>query len=415
MPVVRLTKSSVAALKFDGKATEYFDTRIAGFGVRVNSNSKTYFVQTKIRRDGGWKKLKETIGRVGVLHFDDAEAEAKRILEDAASGITPEDRRRESELHRQAEDRKDITLQRIFEKYRLAKKKKLKPSTADLYLTIMERYCPEWLERPIRSISESEIIKLHSEVGKRSEAQADSLMRILRALFNFTLNRYDEIMVRNPVRKLSALEMWYNVGRRSTFIQPSELPAWFAAVLDLNDMTANFLLLLLFSGARPGEAMALKWSDLDFSNNTGVFRETKTGKILKVPVAKYIMDRLQEQLKEMTGEPTNYVFPSPWRNKSASGHMTECRWQIDAVTENSGISFMLSDLRRTFLSYCEELEVPIFTQKRLCNHALPKDVTEGYIQFPLARLRIHVERVANYILKTATGKRVRRRKKAPGG
>jgi integrase len=414
MPVVRLTKTSVAALKYQEKTEEYFDTRIAGFGVRVNRNSKTYFVQTKVRKDGSWAKMKETIGKVGILHFDDAEAEAERILRDAAAGITPADRRREEELRKQAEDERDVTLRTIFERYRIAKEKKLKSSTADLYLTIMERYCPDWLDRPIRSITDTEVISLHATVGKRSQAQADSLMRILRALFNHTINRYDDIMVLNPVRKLGALDMWYRVERRSSSISDTELPTWFAAVMDLDEMSRNYLLLLLFTGARPQEAASLKWTHLDFSHDTGVFRETKSGRPLRVPIAGYMMDKLKEQKETLKGEPTPFVFPSPYRYKSKSGHLEDIRQQIETVTVATGIEFMLSDLRRTFLSYCEEFEIPVFTTKRLCNHALPADVTEGYIQFSMTKLRHHVEKIANHILKTATGKTYRR-KKAPGG
>lgn len=410
MPVIRLTKTSVAALKYEGKTIEWFDIRLAGFGVRVNRDSKAYFVQTKIKQDGQWRKIKETLGKVGIIHHDHAELAAERILRDAAAGVTPAERRDQEAAQQRIEDSRDITVRQVFNEYRAAKKK-LKPSTADLYLETMERYCPDWLERAIRTIDGNDIVTMHTEVGKRSAAKADFLMRIMRALFNYTMDRHDDILMRNPVRKLTALDAWFRVGRRSTFITPADLPAWFNAVNNQDDLSRNYLLLLIFTGARPDEAAAVKWADVDFRDNTAVLRKTKNGRELRVPVAKFVMALLAEQKEIMKGERTPYVFPSIGRKKSASGHLEDVRDVIKTITAASGVEFMPSDLRRSFLSYCEMLEVPIFTQKRLCNHALPTDVTQGYIQFSMVELRRVVEKVAQFILKSAKVKT----KKAPGG
>jgi len=42
-----------------------------------------------------------------------------------------------------------------------------------------------------------------------------------------------------------------------------------------------------------------------------------------------------------------------------------------------------------------------WTQKRLCNHARPQDVTQGYVVLELKSLQLTVERVATFILKHA--------------
>ncbi len=407
MPLLRLTRTSVEKLACAGRQEEYFDTKLTGFGVRVNRNSKSYFAQGKISYpDGSRRKFNETIGRVGIMAFDDAWDAAKGILEDAAKGISPADRRREAQVAAAEDEARRITLRQVYYLY-IATRKKMKESTKKGYLESLERNVPEWFDRPIREVTGKMIVQKHAELGARAPGQADSLMRIIRALFNYVIDSEEEdsvpIVSRNPVRKLTVLDAWYRLGRRTTYIHPEDLPAWFAAVLELDEFSRNYILLVLFSGARRTEAAALKVGDADFVRNVCVFRETKTGKVLEVPVARYVMERIKAMLpaRGPTLKATDFVFPSLGRRKSKSGHIEDLRAQYKKVIERSGVQFTPHDLRRSFESYAEILRVPVFTKKRLCNHALPKDVTEGYIQFPLEDLRNVVEEVADYILTSA--------------
>jgi len=60
MPKARITRTSVDKLEaIPGKQIAYFDTRITGFGVKVNQNSRTYFVQCRVkdRRDAKGNRL----------------------------------------------------------------------------------------------------------------------------------------------------------------------------------------------------------------------------------------------------------------------------------------------------------------------------------------------------------------------
>jgi hypothetical protein len=86
---------------------------------------------------------------------------------------------------------------------------------------------------------------------------------------------------------------------------------------------------------------------------------------------------------------------------SKSGHIEDLRGQYQKIINKSGVQFTPHDLRRSFESYAEILKMPVFTKKRLANHALPRDVTEGYVQFPLEYLRAMVEEVADFILTRA--------------
>jgi integrase len=68
------------------------------------------------------------------------------------------------------------------------------------------------------------------------------------------------------------------------------------------------------------------------------------------------------------------------------------------VVEASGIKFMLHDLRRTFITIAESLDIPSYTLKKLLNHSTRNDVTGGYIVTDMERLREPMQRITDYIL-----------------
>ena len=66
----------------------------------------------------------------------------------------------------------------------------------------------------------------------------------------------------------------------------------------------------------------------------------------------------------------------------------------------SGVSFCLHDLRRTFITIAQD-EVPYLVLKKLVNHSVGSDVTAGYSNISLDKLRPHQQIITNKILKAA--------------
>ncbi|MGZ0019152.1 hypothetical protein [Nitrosomonas sp. wSCUT-2] len=71
------------------------------------------------------------------------------------------------------------------------------------------------------------------------------------------------------------------------------------------------------------------------------------------------------------------------------------------VIKESGISFTIHDLRRTFLTVAESLDIPAYAVKHLANHKMSNDVTAGYIVTDVERLRQPMQKITDYILKCA--------------
>jgi len=69
------------------------------------------------------------------------------------------------------------------------------------------------------------------------------------------------------------------------------------------------------------------------------------------------------------------------------------------VTQASGVEFTVHDLRRTFITIAESLDISAYALKRLMNHKMGGDVTAGYIVTDVERLRKPMQLITDYILK----------------
>ena len=217
-------------------------------------------------------------------------------------------------------------------------------------------------------------------------------MRTLRAIYNFANELLDDSLPVNPVKRLSNTRQWFVIERRQTVVHEFDLPKWFEAVNKLENPTIrDYLLLLLFTGARRTETASLKWEDVDMENKTFVLTKTKNGKPLPLPMSDYIH---QLFLNRQALVENGFVFPG----RGKGGHLVEPRKQMAKVTEQTGITFSVHDMRRTYTSAIDGI-VGYYELKRLLNHsAKTDDVTAGYVVKNIEKLRPLMQKVTDHIL-----------------
>jgi integrase len=92
---------------------------------------------------------------------------------------------------------------------------------------------------------------------------------------------------------------------------------------------------------------------------------------------------------------TEYVFPS----SGVGGYIVEPRKQMEKVIQHSGIPFIIHDLRRTFITIAEGLDISAYAVERLANHKMKQDITSGYIITDVERLRKPMQQISDYLLK----------------
>lgn len=390
---MRITKSFVDHVlpppaSASGKPTQAFyrDSSIPGFGLRITTKGAKSFIVEK-RISGKVKRI--TLGRYGNLTVEQAKREAMKVLGDVASGKDPIADKKQQDLQA-------TTLNDTFDDY-LKTRKDLKPGTIHDYTRSIHFGCKDWLYKPLTDISKDMVENRHRELGKRSHARANNAMRVLRALFNHARNKYDDaqgnpIILFNPVDRLSRNRAWYKINRRQTLIQPYELSDWHKATLQLNNTTTrDYLHFLLFTGLRRSEAASLKWTEVDFQAKTVTFLETKNHRVHTLPLTKFLEGLLRTRYQERTSQ---FVFPG----RGECGYLVEPRTAIERVSELSGVPFTPHDLRRTFITIAESLNIPAYALKLLLNHKDPNDVTAGYIISGVERLREPMDQISRFIL-----------------
>jgi integrase len=382
MPKVKITKTFVENTPYADKGqTLYCDTELAGFYVVVGMRAKTYIVQ----KDVQGRTVRCTIGRHGHFTTDEARRIAKDKLYLMAQGINPNQLAEE-------EKRQVITLRDVLKSYQFTRKN-LKETTKNDYEYHLNKYLPDWMGKRMVDITKEMIVARHATLGKTNgEASANGVMRILRAMFSHAHATYDICEV-NPVSYLSKIKAWYPERRRSTYIKAHQLKTWWGGVRSLdNDTLRDFLTFLLFTGLRRSEAASLRWADIDFVDRTFTIQKTKNGDPLILPMGEYIYSMFERRRKQYHNQ--EFVFPGPGKH----GHLAEPKTGIYRVIQNCGISFTCHDLRRTFITIAESLDLSHYAIKRLVNHRMTSDVTSGYIIFNPERLRGAVERIEKFIL-----------------
>jgi integrase len=92
---------------------------------------------------------------------------------------------------------------------------------------------------------------------------------------------------------------------------------------------------------------------------------------------------------------SEFVFPGT----GTRGHLISPKKSKAKIVDATGIAFSFHDLRRTFSTVAESLDIPAYALKRLLNHSDGADVTAGYIVVNVERLRGPMETIADYMLR----------------
>ncbi|MCZ6658194.1 MAG: integrase family protein, partial [Gammaproteobacteria bacterium] len=352
----------------------YRDVNLSGFGLKVtNKGTKSFFVEGRIKNAD--KTRRKVLGRYDGTKksLETARAKALNTLANFAAG---------QDRVANPDDANPI-LDRVLNDY--ISDKRLKPSTEADYRKVVNWGLKDWLIYPLININRDMVIERHTALGKRSHAQANYAMRILRAMFNYAIERYRgprglPLVIDNPVLVLSKIKSWFRVPRRRTVIARRDLPAWWKAVQGLAGERSNssaevvkdYLQTLLFTGMRPTEAARLSAQDLNLQDRIFISTETKNWEEHALPMSEPVWEIFARRMDASD----THLFPTP----DAKTHISDIRYWIREVREASAVSFIPYDLRRTFITIAESLDLSGYTLKRLLNHKImDSDVTAGYI------------------------------------
>lgn len=390
---LNFTKTTLAALPVPSSGRTYHhDAKTPGLVLSITENGcRSFLVYRKLNG----RPIKVTLGRFPPMTVEQARKRAAGVLAQLVMGIHPLEERRAAKARR-------VTLADVLGEYLTART--LKPKTRALYrwlVTDPAGAFHDWKDRPLLDISRDMVEKRHRELTARGPGIANLASTLLSALFNFARGKYEHdgrpLVQDNPVRRLAATGAWHDLPRRTGYLSPAKLGAWWQAT-DLLDPTPRDLLrLLLLTGLRKNEGAGLRWAHVDLTAQTLHVPETKNRRPLTLPLSDYLAALLAARLIEAQATGSPYVFPSP----TGKGPYTNVLTASHAAADKADTPGMVHDLRRTFITVAESLDVPTYAIKALVNHHTGADVTQGYLQINVERLREPMQTITDFILKAA--------------
>ncbi len=395
MPARRFnfTKAQIAAIKPPEKGRAYYrDTVNPSLGLTVTSSgTKSYFVVC--RTSGSSRRV------FLAAHHKYSPVVARRIA--AKTAELSADGTDVVALKRESNQAKGITLGDLFDLYvtNPERKRPLKASTVKEYREVLMGAWGDYWNKPANSITGKLVKRRYFAQGKVSTSRADGAWRVLKALFRWAVMEVDGIDA-DPTTGIRGGQHGnrFDIDRRQTVINASDLPLWWSAVQELrNQIAREYFIMLYLTGCRRNEIARLKWSDIDFRNRTFFLADTKSGAPVTLPLPDYVA----ELLKARKDSPDKYVFPA-YNNHET--HYRTPNTAIKAVAEESGIEWTIHDLRRTFATTAESMDISIYSIKCLLNHsrkAMQQDVTGGYFVPDIKRLRGAAKKIEKKLLTLA--------------
>lgn len=400
MPKVKITKSTMSKTEQPASGqVDYWDTDLSGFGVRATKESLTFFVHRRVR--GKRNKTFIKIGRYGDFSPEQARQVAKDYVRRMELGENPDPKKTFKV--------ETITVKDLYRQYKTSRKTPLAPSTQYQYESWMKNHFKDWEDVAANAITASMVLeRLTSMETSNGKVQAANAIKLLRGLYRFGMALHPGVITFNPVEAVREVRgrEWTQRTRRQTYIAPDDFPIWFKAVNKYtNPKGRDYILMLLYTGLRRNEAATMKWDDLDFRKKTYTFSpEKKRG---GEPEDNRVTMPMPEQLHRLllkrraAGWENEYIFPG----KHPSPHISNPdNWKRDII-KASGVQFCFHDLRRTFITIAESLDIPHYALKAMLNHSMGNDVTGGYICMSVDRLRGPVQQVADRITELATAKK----------
>lgn len=207
------------------------------------------------------------------------------------------------------------TLSEVWEAYKLTPGRLEK--TTEQYKSTIDRCILDWWHRPINSITRQEIRDRHSYLSQANQArgegraQADQIMRILNALFNFAIRKYRiegvQVLQDNPVMVLNDLKQWNRKPPRDEIVTPSQMPLFWKELENFpNSNDADFMKLVLLTGLNRALVMGLTWDQVDLRKGALLL----DGQLKPIPVSTFVLEVLKRRHSRRRSTKETYVFNS---------------------------------------------------------------------------------------------------------
>lgn len=417
-----LTAGMIERLRCPEGKTQAFlrDRKSPALRVRVTAaGAKAFVFEAKLGR----QTIRRTIGDVRAWTIEAARVEANRQRMLIDTGTDPRELERQQEAQRaakaQAEAAQAVTVGDVWTIYVEARKdrwsehhlkdhirrakaggEEAKRGTRGRGKTVAGPLYP-LMQLRLSELTPAAISLWAAKESKTRETSTLHSWRLLRGFLSWCSEQPEYAQVlppQNPAKAKAVREVLGKAKVKQDALQREQLPAWFAAVRQLqNPQHAAYLQTVLLTGARPGEVLGLRWQDLNTKWKGLTIRDKVEGERV-IPLTPHVADLL-------AGLPrcNEWVFASPSRDPQLKDKaMSNPHKQHERACEVAGIEGLtLHGLRRSFKSLSEWLELPAGVVAQLMGHKPSATAEKHYTVRPLDLLRMHHERFEAWLLEQA--------------
>lgn len=405
MPSIKLTQSNLETLQSNpSKPVFYWDKTLPGFGVKVSpSGRRSYIVQAQMQV--GVSKRRVKLNDCERMTLRAAKEVARKQLASMGLGVDPIRERRSVEMA-------NMTLRKALEDR--IEMKGLKPKVASDYRSIAANAFPDWLDRPMATITDQMAVDRHRAVtAKRGAHTANYAMRVLSSAFGHARGHFG-LKAANPVARLREGKLFNRVRPRDEYVEPHELPVLLRVLrrmevarqsIDVAQQeaaraaglswaawrgktqtkrlqgpalaysgAADIVRVLLLTGFRLEEAQGLEWSNVDLERKTITLTNNKASRMLKMPMAPALASLLGRRMQSQEngeGGLSKWVFPTTGGGRYQNLGSRDMPAISKAASAELGGHFHLHahKIRHTFATYLRAMGHSEWTVAALLNHS----------------------------------------------
>jgi integrase len=340
--MAHLTDAVVKRFPLPAKGSKITYDDVRGFGVRVTAGGARSFILNYVTRAG--RERRTTIGSFPnwtVAAAREKARELKRLIEDGGDPLGDIE-----------DERAAPTVAELIDRFVAEHVVRKRPSTAAAYQMMFRVHIEPHFgaHRKVADVRFEDIDALHRKLTRDgSPYMANRVCAVMSKMFSLAVRwrmRDD-----NPCK---GVEKNYE-AKRKRYLTADELARLTAALAAHSDrQIANIFRLLLLTGARRGEILAIEWGSLDLGagvwTKPGSTTKQKSDHVvpLSAPARQLLVEMEAEYIRLHPKKPLpQYVFPG----NGESGHIVEVKKAWRAITKVAGIAGLrIHDLRHSFAS-----------------------------------------------------------------
>lgn len=312
--------------------TEYQCKDIPQLRLRVTHTGVMSFNVYARRKGGAAERI--TIGKFPDIKPTVAITEAKKIISELALG--------KSYAAQTAAKRANGSLNDLCDSF--MERKEIRSTTLATYKDIFKNHIEGRLgKRKADTITPDDVRNEHTRIGKTAKRTANKFLGMVRSVYRKAIESAD-YKGTDPTSGIKK----FKEHSRERFLLKDELEIFWEALAESPEHFQHFIELLLLTGARRANVLAMRWEDINLKGKVWVIPadQAKAGQSITIALDQKALDILK--IRKEICEKSPWVFPAD----SESGHYMEPKKAWASLIKRSGLeNLRIHDLRRTLGSW----------------------------------------------------------------